>query len=220
MKIYQVGGSIRDKLLNKTSNDIDFACECGSFEELITYLKKEKFEIILEKPEFLTVKVKKESHVYDFTVCRKDSKYDNGRHPSSVTIGTIYDDLSRRDFTINSIAMHKNNIIDPHNGIDDIKNKIIRCVESIDRIKEDGLRVLRALRFAIQLDFKIDDQINQYLLNEFDVSTMRNVSSERIKQELTKMLKIDCYKTVNLLSKYQKVLQFLLVDKKIKIKVI
>lgn len=213
MKIYQVGGSVRDSFLFKKSNDLDYVCECESYDELKTYLKDNEYTIILEKPEFLIIRTKKNSEVIDFSICRKDGVYTDNRHPDKVTMGTIYDDLERRDFTINSIAKHENgDILDPNNGIEDINNKIIKCVGSIERLREDGLRVIRALRFSIQLDFNIDESINNYILNDFenDTKIMDAVHSDRLRQEITKMLKYDCYKTILLLTKYEKLFNYLI----------
>lgn len=147
MKIYQVGGSVRDKFLDIKSNDIDFAVEANSYDIMYKYLEK-NYIIVFENKKFFTVKVRgKNGLYYDFVLCRKENSYSDGRHPDLVKMGTIIDDLARRDFTMNAIAIDdQGTIIDPFGGQDDIANKVIRCVGSTDRLLEDSLRLIRAIR--------------------------------------------------------------------------
>lgn len=117
---YRVGGCIRDKLMGRTPNDVDYVVEDVSYNDMKAYLLKQ-FTLVYEKPEFLTIRVKPNSSGFatasttqqktpclDFVMARKDGIYHDKRHPETVTPGTISDDLSRRDFTCNAIAqMHK-----------------------------------------------------------------------------------------------------------------
>jgi tRNA nucleotidyltransferase (CCA-adding enzyme) len=185
MKIYQVGGSIRDLFLNRKSDDIDYTVEISSYEEMKVELGK-KYKLIYEKPEFFTIRVKDNmNNILDFTMCRKDGKYTDSRHPDKVIPGTIYDDLTRRDFTMNAIAKNDNEFIDPHNGIKDINNKIIRCVGiAEDRFNEDILRIVRAFRFHITLGFKLDSEIEKCMNDKILIEKLTHVSKERIQKEM------------------------------------
>ena len=119
-----------------------------------------------------------------------DGKYSNSRHPDSITYCTdIYEDLKRRDFTINAMAIdvRNGNIIDAHGGMEDIKKGIIRAIGNPDeRFAEDGLRILRACRFAAQLDFQIEPVTLQGMIHNRD--HLKNISKERIRDELLKTM--------------------------------
>jgi tRNA nucleotidyltransferase (CCA-adding enzyme) len=211
VKLYYVGGYVRDTLLHKKPTDIDIAVEANSYEEMRKYLITNGYTIFLEKPEYFTIRAKdpinKINNKYitaDFVLCRKEGYYYDGRHPDNVEIGNLYDDCSRRDFTINSIAIDVNTggVIDYFNGIEDINNKIIRCVGyTYKRFNEDCLRILRAIRFSITLGFEIDINIIYELqINKNHYSKMlSNIPIERIQNELYKMLDFDTYKTMNIL---------------------
>lgn len=127
IRIFEVGGCVRDEILGVPSKDIDFAMEAPSFQAMKEYMEAENFKIFLETPEYFTIRAKfpNSSLVADFVLCRKEFGYSNNRHPDLVEVGTIYDDLSRRDFTINAIAksLDSGEFLDPHNGIDDLKIK-------------------------------------------------------------------------------------------------
>lgn len=204
MKLYQIGGSVRDELLGIKAKDIDYAVECDSFDNLYKYISSIG-EIFLSKPEFLTIRARINNEVSDFVMCRKDGQYYDGRHPENVIPGTLYEDQKRRDFTMNAIAKDEDGTyIDPFNGIDDIRNRLIRCVGNTeDRMREDYLRLLRAARFCITknmlIDIKIGDLFNNLsVLNAFE----KNVSEERIREELYKMFKCSTFKTIMFFGDY------------------
>ena len=117
MKIYQVGGSVRDEFLNIKSKDIDYAVEADSFGDMRKYMIDNGYNIFLETPQYFTIRAKfPDSHecnhlVADFALCRIDGQYSDGRRPDKVHRATIHEDLSRRDFTINAIAKTKTAII-------------------------------------------------------------------------------------------------------------
>lgn len=139
----------------------------------------------------------------DFVICRKDGSYSDNRHPDYVEMGTIYDDLSRRDFTMNAIAISLSDgkVIDPYNGREDIQDEIILCVEDArKRLKEDPLRVLRALRFSVQLGFDIDDTIHRVFRDSDLPALLSAVSTDRIREELTKGFKAGTLKMINLIA--------------------
>ncbi len=206
-KYYQVGGCVRDRFINEIFGtqlkikDIDYSVEAESYLEMKEDIISRGGQIFLENPEYFTIRANVPGFgACDYVLCRKDGVYYDGRRPDAVYQGTIYDDLARRDFTMNAIAVSEDGeVIDPFNGIDDIKAKIIRCVGSIEnRMSEDSLRVLRAIRFSITKDFEIEDNLFEYIANHnYDLS---KISVERIYEELRKMFSYDTLKTIFCLS--------------------
>lgn len=185
-KIYLVGGTVRGLIMNKKISDWDFTTDATP--EDITKLYDRSFY----NNSFGTVGIPYEDkdvkEVLQITTFRKESKYSNARHPDTVLwTKDINEDLARRDFTINAIAYDGENVHDPYNGIADIKNKIIRCVGNPDiRFKEDALRLLRAVRQATQLQFQIEEKT--LLSIKLNSSNICNISGERIKEELFKLI--------------------------------
>ena len=189
---YLVGGYVRDQIRSeaKASQDIDIATSATPDEterlfesaEGTLYPLGKKFGTIGFLP-------KGEEQTIEITTYRTGETYTDGRHPDELRFAdSIEEDLSRRDFTCNAIACDINgNIVDPFNGIEDIHNNVIRCVgKPDDRFEEDHLRILRALRFASQLGFEIEEDCASSVRKMKD--TINSVSSERIREELTKLL--------------------------------
>lgn len=208
MNFYYVGGYVRDKILGVDNKDIDFAVEAESYEQMRDYIAANG-TIFLEKPEFFTIRAMMtldgQRRPADFVLCRKEGAYLDGRHPSKVEVGTIYDDLARRDFTMNAIAIKvgTQEIIDPFNGQKDIQERFIKSVNGIESLKEDPLRILRALRFSITKNFKLSYQIHRYLYSDdFNENGLKGVSSERIREELQKMFTFDTKQTIKILTRY------------------
>ena len=200
LKIFQVGGSVRDMILDTKSKDIDYAVEASSWEEMREYINS-KGKIFLETPQYLTIR----AHVVnlgdaDFVLCRKDGNYSDGRRPDSVEIGTLEDDLARRDFTMNAIAIDMSNglVIDPYDGRKDIEAKVIRCVGNpYDRFNEDALRMLRAIRFAITKNMALDILVENALHDDSLLELLQNkISADRKKDELFKMFKFDSWESM------------------------
>ena len=183
---YCVGGCVRDSLMGKEPADWDICTSCKP-EKL-----KEIFcdcKIIETGLKHGTVTVVIDSMQIEITTFRKDLNYCDHRHPESVEfVISLKEDLSRRDFTVNSLAYNnKLGLIDYFGGVNDIENKIIRCVgEPYTRFDEDALRILRALRFASTLKFKIDAKTKSALYKKADLLSF--VSKERIRDELLKLL--------------------------------
>jgi len=203
-KFYLVGGAVRDKLLGTQSKDLDYAVEASSYEEMIAAIKERGGEIFLEKPEFATVRAKlPQLGAADYVLCRKDGYYSDGRRPDSVMPGTLLDDLSRRDFTINAMAIDENGrYIDPFNGIQDLNKRYIRCVgDARERFSEDSLRILRAFRFAITKEFELDKLIEDAICDPNISDLIRNVSGERIREELYKCFRHNTFATIDYLFK-------------------
>ena len=201
-KIFQVGGSVRDAILGVKSKDIDFAVEAESFDAMREVILARGGKIFLETPEFLTIRANvPELGSADYVLCRKDGAYSDGRRPESVTVGKISDDLARRDFTMNAMAidMETKLGLDPHNGLADIVGKLISCVgDAKTRMEEDKLRAFRAVRFAVTKGFtieaKTEDAIRALAPESFDA-----VSTERIREELLKMFTSDSYDSFDML---------------------
>lgn len=202
MKYYFVGGYVRDELLGIKSKDIDFAVEAPSYEAMREDILARGAVIFQERPEFLSIRARDPIvGPVDYTVTRKDGFYSDARHPDIVHIGTIYEDLARRDFTINAIARDEatGEIIDPHCGQRDLVNKLLRTVgKAEDRFTEDPLRVLRAMRFHITKGFDLHEDIRE----EFWNIDLMELPLERIYEELRKCFEFDTHATLQFLHDY------------------
>lgn len=158
---YIVGGYPRDLILNRKSFDIDI-CTDATPKELKEIFK----DSMLPKVEYGSVTVIYYKIRFEITTFRKDLKYENHRLPVKIKyIGKLIDDLKRRDFTINTLCIDKDgNIIDLLNGRKEIESKIIKMVGNPKhKLKEDSLRILRAIRFATILDFELDEELKKYI---------------------------------------------------------
>ncbi len=203
IKFYTVGGYVRDTIIGVPSKDIDYAVEAPSYEAMRDYIAL-RGKIYQERPQFLTIRAKLNNEDCDYVLCRKEGHYTDGRRPDSVSIGTIYDDLARRDFTCNAIAINENgDYIDPHGGIEDIQDQKLRCVGNArERFSEDSLRLLRAIRFEVTKNLELDDSIVKCLNDKTIVNLLDNVSIERIREELYKCFVYDTPATLTLLEEF------------------
>ncbi len=181
---YLVGGCVRDFVLGRFFNDYDITTNAtpeqvksvfGAFKCLDTGIKHGTVTVIINNVPF------------EITTYRIDGKYNDNRHPEKVLFSSnLTDDLARRDFTVNAMAYNKS-IVDPYNGLDDINNRMIRCVGKADvRFKEDGLRIIRALRFSSVLGFSIEKETAGAVLRNVDL--LNNISVERIYAEFKKLI--------------------------------
>lgn len=185
-KSYIVGGSVRDLILGKTPHDYDITTSATPDE--IQRIFKD-FKTLAIGKQFGTVVVVQGENNTEITTFRLEGKYLDGRRPSEVSFSDdIYEDLSRRDFTINAIAYNeKEGTVDPFNGQKDIEDRIVRCVGNpIERFREDHLRILRAVRFSTQLGFEINK--DTYNACKDLSSSLNGISVERIREELFKIL--------------------------------
>ena len=183
---YIVGGSIRDMFLGKEPNDYDIATD-ASPDKIKSVFSEFKTIDIGEK--FGTILISQEEGDIEVTTFRKEGRYIDGRRPEMVNFSSnIEDDLSRRDFTINAMAYNKSRgILDPYNGIRDLKRRVIRTVgEPEERFNEDYLRILRAIRFGTQLKFTIDE--STFLAGKKHSTKIKNISMERVSSEFFKIL--------------------------------
>lgn len=181
-----VGGCVRDSLLGKKPSDWDVATSALP-EETMSALGG--FSVIESGLKHGTVTVLSAGMPVEVTTYRIDGTYSDGRRPNTVTFTRrLWEDLSRRDFTVNAMACRRTGeLVDEFGGQNDLNRKIIRCVGDPDlRFREDGLRVLRALRFASVLDFAIEPETANSLVK--NRSMLDIIAQERIASEFTKLL--------------------------------
>ena len=187
-KAYLVGGAVRDIFLNKEAHDWDVATNATPQDVMKIF----KF-VVPTGFEHGTVTVHFMKKEIEVTTFRTESGYSDGRHPDKVNYAaTIEEDLSRRDFTMNAIAVDLSDgkIVDPYDGKGDIKRKLIKTVgKAEERFMEDGLRPIRAIRFASQLNFKIEEKTLCALENPEIFKKITSISVERFRDELMKLLK-------------------------------
>ncbi len=231
MKMFEVGGCVRDEILGVKSKDIDFTVvldegdlrnsgvedERDMFKFMVRELKNRGFKIFLETPDFLTVRAQfptyrghpgligaeRRNLTADFVLARKESGYTDGRRPDTVRPGDLMDDLRRRDFTMNAIAKDDDGVlIDPFNGVGDIEARLIRAVgDPVERLAEDALRAVRALRFSVTKRFNIDMNLVFAMQDEAVLDAIKNkISDERIQVELSKMFRFDTVTSLRMLS--------------------
>jgi putative nucleotidyltransferase with HDIG domain len=228
--IYLVGGSVRDLILKRQSSDIDLVVEGVSPDELLGFLKKNGQVVSIAGRAFGVYKFKSKSGaIYDIALPRQE-KYLTGQRKKHAQVNfevlTISDDLARRDFTINAMAILLNSkletrnskqirnnndtiskqisdfpLVDPYDGLDDLKNKIIRAVGNPnERFNEDPTRILRGIRFACQFDFEIEKNTSEAMKRHSDEITklfkdenghkVQRVSDEMIGQEIIKTFNV------------------------------
>ena len=211
MKIFEVGGCVRDELMGVDSKDVDFVVLADSFDAMHEFLLEEGFKPFVVKPEFVTIRagvpkghpLRERTRDADFVLARKDSATGDGRRPDFVEPGTLLDDLARRDFRMNAIAKNAftGEIIDPFGGREDIANRDLVFVgDPFDRIREDGLRVLRGFRFMITKGVAPHGDTLNALRSDLAIDMLRCVSIERVSVELEKMFKHSTVDTLNLVS--------------------
>lgn len=183
---FLVGGCVRDSLIGRSVNDYDITTNALP-EEVISVFSG--FNVVRTGIKHGTVTVFMCNTPYEITTYRIDEGYSDSRRPDNVTFTSdIEEDLARRDFTVNAIAMDcYGNIRDPFGGCDDIKKGIIRCVGNpIERFTEDALRILRGIRFSSQLGFEIENDTSEAIIASAD--NLKMISAERIRDELDKLL--------------------------------
>ena len=183
---YLVGGCVRDSLIGRQISDYDITTNALP-DEIIKVFSD--LSVITTGIKHGTVTVIADTTPFEITTYRIDGKYTDSRRPDNVSFTSeLKEDLARRDFTVNAIAMDRHgNIIDPFDGCSDIKNGIIRCVGNpMERFSEDALRILRGIRFASQLGFEIEEKTSECILSLSD--KLNNISAERIRDEFDKLI--------------------------------
>jgi len=210
MQVHEVGGCVRDGLLGLRAKDIDFTVVAESFEAMREGLLEQGFTIHTENPEFFTIRcgvpvghiLRGRAKDADFVWARREGPSSDGRHRDWVEPGTLMDDLERTDFTVNAMARTpEGELIDPFNGETDLANHVLRFVgDPMDRIHEDGLRVMRALRFTITKRLHPTAKTWSALLSTEAAEMLALVSVERVRDELEKMLAFDTPAAMNLMA--------------------
>lgn len=182
---YVVGGCVRDSLLGREPKDWDICTSATPSQILYSFRDKRVIETGLKHG---TVTVVMDDGQYEVTTFRVDGAYSDNRHPDSVKfVDSVYEDLARRDFTINAMAYNSAGLIDPFHGREDLERGIVSCVGNPDdRFAEDALRILRALRFASTYNFRIAEETARSIHKNKD--SLKNIAVERIQSELCKLL--------------------------------
>ena len=220
-KFYEVGGCVRDEILGLKSKDIDYVAVPSDgllkdvtsahdmFGILEAHLEEEEFELFLVTPDCFTIRAKfpkghKYEGVADFVMARKEIGYIPDTRQPMVVPGTLYDDLERRDFTLNALAKDENGeIIDYFNGLKALEcGVLITPLLAEKTMLDDPLRLLRAFRFSITKGFVISTPIMLTCSMDSIVEKLEQVvSQERIRDEVFKMMKHDTLKTLELFEK-------------------
>jgi len=229
--MYEVGGKVRDEILGLTSKDVDYTVvpsedllkDIGSphtmFNILEGFLKEEGFEIFLVTPDCFTIRAKfPKNHKYqgvaDFVMARKEIGYISGTRTPIVKPGTLYDDLERRDFTLNALAKDEDGtIIDYFNGIKDLNEGVLKTpLKTKETFNDDPLRILRAIRFSITKGFRITPNMAIVIENYNYEDKMDVVSVERIREELFKCFKHNTLETLRVLSEFPTLKNYIFKD--------
>jgi tRNA nucleotidyltransferase/poly(A) polymerase len=216
-QIFKVGGCIRDKFLGVDSKDIDFTfvlddlsgtVEDG-FKIMTEWMTERGFEIFLSTPDCFTIRAKfPKDHqftglVADFVMARKEVGYTEGTRRPILELGTLEDDLLRRDFTVNALAEDiDGNLIDLFGGVDDLKAGILRTpLDPRITMMDDPLRILRALRFTITKDLTMSMDIWEAIQQPGILKKLElTVSSQRIRDEIEKMMKFNTVSSYRILT--------------------
>ena len=181
---YAVGGCVRDSILGRVPEDWDITTSAKPEQ-----VKELFYRTIDTGIQHGTVTIMLDKEGFEVTTYRIDGEYEDSRHPKNIEFtSNLEEDLKRRDFTINAMAYnHKDGLVDIFGGIEDLNKQVIRCVGNAkDRFSEDALRILRAVRFAGQLGFEIEKETREAIIEM--ASTLKNISAERIRVELDKLL--------------------------------
>jgi len=215
-QIYKVGGCVRDRLLGLDSKDIDFTFVLDDlnqsvqegFDIMTEYLKSEGYDIFLSTPDMFTIRAKFpinhkfKGMVADFVMARKEIGYSEGTRRPILELGSLEDDLIRRDFTLNAMAEDiDGNLIDLFDGEWALeRGLLITPKDARITMLDDPLRLLRAFRFSITKGFTITPRIWETCLMDSVIDKLEQVvSGERIREEVFKMFKHDTIKTLKLI---------------------
>ena len=226
IQVFEVGGCVRDELLGIPSNDVDLLLVgAESFDHGVEHAKSLGVQPIpgTFRPEFATFKaavpkdhkLRERCKSVDFVLSRKDGLHGDGRRPDSTEPGTLEDDLQRRDFTINAMAkdLATGEIVDLFDGRTHLKERLLHFVgDPFQRVREDGLRVLRAIRFSVTKGLNISEATAMVLQFPLASEKLDCVSRERVREELEKMFRHDTLRALETLSAFPNLLPALFKD--------
>jgi tRNA nucleotidyltransferase/poly(A) polymerase len=217
---YLVGGTARDLLIDQNFENLSDKLELKDYDVTTNATPKEIKEVFKNYRQLYigerhgTITIRYKGINYDVTTYRIDGKYTDGRRPDSVTFVTeLEQDLSRRDFTINAITLDIDGVVDdPFNGLMDLQLGIIKTVgDPFSRFTEDSLRLLRAIRFAVRFNFRIDEATFEAMKRCANLISVHEISSERIYMELSKIFTYNYKEGITLLIE-TKVFQYVFPD--------
>lgn len=221
-KLFKVGGCVRDRLLGVKTKDIDFVFVLDNldktveegFQEMKSWMENEGFTIFLSVPEMFTIRAKfPKGHKFegldaDFVMARKEIGYSEGTRRPVLELGTLEDDLVRRDFTVNAMAEDEDgNLIDLFDGMWALENRMLLTpLDPAQTFLDDPLRMLRALRFSITKGFVIAPKVWAAIFLPTLIDKLEEVvSGERIREEVIKMMQADTVKTLRLFNEIDKI---------------
>lgn len=205
---FLVGGCVRDYIMKRTCDDVDITTSATP-DEIEKVLINNNIKFIETGLKHGTVTVLFNGDAFEVTTYRTDGDYKDNRHPENVRfVKNLSEDLARRDFTVNAMAYNDStDLVDLYGGKEDIDNKIIRAVGDPDkRFNEDALRIMRAIRFASVLSFEIENETKQAVFKNKEL--LKNVSSERIFAELSKLLTGE--NVFNVLMEYREIMAIII----------
>lgn len=184
MESYIVGGYPRNKMMNLSCTDIDI-CTCAIPEQISMH-----FHILKDNHQYGSMTILENDYIYEITTFRKDY-YMNNRYPKIEYVTSILEDLKRRDFIINTLLINKDGkYIDLLGAKKDIQNKIIRSVGNPDqKLKEDPVRIIRVIRFHIDLGFKIEEELEKSI--EKNLPLLRTLTNKCLEKEMNKIINKD-----------------------------
>lgn len=204
-EVYLVGGAVRDSLLGEVPTDLDYAVVCGGVDEVQNYVRSAGGRVVHVDAETGCVKAVLAGVRVDYVMARKEVHKKGQRRPSKVMPGTLQEDLARRDFTVNAMARCQSTgrLIDYFGGEADLHTKTLRCVGSAeDRLSEDPLRLLRAIRFIVTKGMTADSSLESCLRDERLVAGLGTLSPDRIRAELQRCMKADTLSTLRQLAEH------------------
>lgn len=196
--LYLVGGTVRDYLLKRSLTDMDAVTDATP-KDMEKFIPDANFRFA----EYGSVTYKFEGIKFDITTLRKEAGYVDSRHPNKIEfVKDLITDVKRRDFTINGLYLDSNlKVLDFVGGVDDLNNRIIRMIgEPKNRLKEDPLRIIRALRFSIDFDFTIDSELEKSIKES--ISLLDNLNIDKIKMDIKKIRCPDKKKILQRFSDY------------------
>ena len=231
IKLFEVGGCVRDEILGIHTKDIDFTVVIDKPGEELSvdegwflmkhFLLSERFKIFLETKDCFTIRAmfpkghKDEGLVADFVLARKEVGVVPGTRKPVLELGTLEDDLTRRDFTVNALCKKDDgSLIDLFDGQQDLQDKVLRTpLDPMTTLMDDPLRLLRGLRFSITKGFTLSDDLHKAMLQPELLTKLKEVvSQERMREEVQKMMKHDTVKSLQLLQSVPGLLEVVFSD--------